>query len=670
MKQAQIISMLQHIKDYLDNASMIKDAIRGFEFSLVKGCMFLYGQFAGALNYVFKKISFYDTLDDKLWSSLSGIRGLILLIALALFGIFIFRNRGEEKSDAPVNMFYIVILMMALANITSSAVSFVHVNEVASDVTDQKNAAMQQFRETTDDVYMLGKQNWNITNYKKKKNKLGAKYLPNIDYFDINEKIEDPKKANEDELLKYRIVDNSDPGKKQYETQEIADTSGMLSSLKRIVTDSYYRWHWHPIQNIIFYILGILALAIMSIRSTVLIIRIGFDFGFLKVAGLSVFSSFTKFKELFMQFLTSFAILAATLWQYRVFQIWNDGIANAPLIPKFLMLLGGIEFLLDGPVMIQKAMGVDAGLKTSAGTLAGGLFAGKAVADKATDSAEEIAKMTSGGIGVAAGIVAGKSKGKPLNDAKKKTAKNESKDRAKDQSGDKDKQQQNNGLKTDQNKKNPQDKQNDDKSNNKDFERKSDQQQNKGLEDQPEAGKNDAPAGFKDDREEQTGKGLNDDADLQGLDGMEPPLEGGEEQSGTELPDNSDEHQQQNGRPLNDQGKNDSKEPEIPNEPQNDQSGEPLIEQSNKQDQAGKPLNEESAHDDLTQNQDKREQPENPVIKHAKTYFTNPQTRVGRVVRSYQRGQEFGQDIREYHLQKDNRGLKQKSYGNKRGDKL
>ncbi|WP_056945417.1 hypothetical protein, partial [Lactobacillus equicursoris] len=88
------------------------------------------------------------------------------------------------------------------------------------------------------------------------------------------------------------------------------------------------------------------------------------------------------------------------------------------------------------------------------------------------------------------------------------------------------------------------------------------------------------------------------------------------------------------------------------------------------QDQAGKPLNEESAHDDLTQNQDKREQPENPVIKHAKTYFTNPQTRVGRVVRSYQRGQEFGQDIREYHLQKDNRGLKQKSYGNKRGDKL
>ena len=250
------------------------------------------------------------------------------------------------------------------------------------------------------DVYELGGAGWTTEEIET------DNYLEDLKFFDENERIEDAKDVDPDGVLNYKAVNKQ--GGCGYEIKKMDEGDSFLDGfIKKMVTPTYYRWkiNWIPI--FITLIALALAVGLFVIRSGRLGIEVVFNYIWTNITAFFHIRDLRKFKQAFTEIFVGLIALASMFVLFYLYIGYNTYISNGNrhVLIQALLYVGGAWLLFDGPAIVQKQLGIDAGLSTAGGILTS-MGAAKA-ANLAMNSVEKAANTTSGIMGILSGIRAG-----------------------------------------------------------------------------------------------------------------------------------------------------------------------------------------------------------------------------------------------------------------------
>lgn len=214
-------------------------------------------------------------------------------------------------------------------------------------------------------------------------------------------------------FLKNRLISTGDGGTKVIQLRENAVPATNLGQ------QAYYRYHvnWG---------IAITTLAVTAFALVITTIKIGramFDLAFHQLYGM--FTAATdltggqRTKKVLTEIVSTFAVIFVMMVLLRMFIIYaqwaNDLERHIGIVGVILIMIAGAWALIDAPDIIQRTMGVDAGLRSGWQAMMGGYAAGKmagaggkAVGDAGSKvvktGGKAIGGSVSGGVGVARGL--------------------------------------------------------------------------------------------------------------------------------------------------------------------------------------------------------------------------------------------------------------------------
>lgn len=322
---------------------------------------------------------------------------VLFAISLVIIGYQLIFNRIRDREQLPTNILFAIAVLVLLSTmmVKLNDLSQAAVNSV--NPTEKQTVANQVLKENLTDVYLLDQTNFSDKNVK---NNIPLKY---IDKIDIVEVIDTKKVANE--ALTKRITQN--------EFSEL-DVRDIQNGFFAIWKEGYYRWGWN-FWNM-FFTLGVtgVTLLITCIKLGRILFELAFQKFFTTIVAAADLSSGQRTKQILMSIFSNFAILfiiAVTLKLYTLFTAWL--VNNSSSLTHIILLIAASWALIDGPNIVERVLGVDAGLQSGWKTIASTYMLARGAKNVASVASKAAGAATVGGVGVsaaAAGTIRGLSK--------------------------------------------------------------------------------------------------------------------------------------------------------------------------------------------------------------------------------------------------------------------
>ena len=281
----------------------------------------------------------------------------ILAISIAFLGLKIILNRQSNRKELPMNILLSVLVVTGLTTFMIKLNDITKLGVQATGVTIDKSA-VSYVKEYTTDMYKLDADNYNNIKY-------GINDISDsIDQIDITEEV-DTDNINKDnrDLYKYKLDKNGEEKKLD---------KGFLG----FGEEGYYRYvvDWIPL------IVSLIALAIalicVALKLARLMVELAFNNLFATLLAFGDIEDGRKLKEVIKHILSMFAVIwttAVMLKLYFLYVSWINSTFNdsSNTILKLILLIGGSLTVIDGPNIVEKVLGVDAGLKSGWGVVMG-----------------------------------------------------------------------------------------------------------------------------------------------------------------------------------------------------------------------------------------------------------------------------------------------------------
>lgn len=284
--------------------------------------------------------SFIDQYQPFVW--------VLFAISIVIIGYQLIFNRKQNREQLPTNVLFSIAVLVLLSTmmVKINDLSIAAVDSV--NTTETQTVAKQVIKENLTDVYLLDQ-----TGFADKSIRNNIP-VDNILKINIVEEI-DPKKVNNEALKKKE--GQSVNGEPQVEELE----NGFFSMWK----EYYYRWGW-DFWNI-FISLGVVGVALLI--TSVKLGRILFELAFKKffatiVAAIDV-SNGQRTKQILMSILSDFAVVFFIVVLLRLYIIFSGWLSlNTSGMLHIILLLSASWALIDGPNIVERVLGVDAGLQS------------------------------------------------------------------------------------------------------------------------------------------------------------------------------------------------------------------------------------------------------------------------------------------------------------------
>ncbi len=404
MKTEEILKILETFSDYLHIADFMRDAGRRVLDLLVSFLLWIVDGLTGVMSEMLDFLGFYNdnSMQGKgsLLDTLISFKAFGVGLAILAVGLVLILGKSNQTRDIPMNVLLLLLMSLMLPNIMRDGLKII--NATVGDLdTKQESIGFSTFKENLTDIYLLADGEWKTTDPKIKNNLIDRKG------FDINERITDPGDVKNGEVLKYKLVNKkSEEGKEVEELDE--GGGGVLGWLiKSTFAPKYYRWrvNWLPL------IITLSVLALSMLISLVRVGRLGIELAFNNLwANLVIFFSFRdtkRAKTVLMEIVGGFVMILSIYSMYYVFIKYNAFVfaQQSSMLAKLFAVIGGAWFIYDGPSIIQKTLGIDAGLST-AGSFVMGMGA-KTAMDKMSSVVKTAAGAGTSGTVALAGFANG-----------------------------------------------------------------------------------------------------------------------------------------------------------------------------------------------------------------------------------------------------------------------
>lgn len=351
---------------------------------------------------------FIDGYKPLIWS--------ILAISLAIIGLRIILNRKQNRDQLPTNILFsiFVIILLPFAMMTLNDITKIIVKDSASKY---ETSANEIIKNNLSDLYYLDKIDFETNGAL---NNIPSKNILNIR---INDEIDISKISSKNKDIlekKLSVLDNGE--------FEVVDLEKHWFGFD----ENYNRFN---IKSFPVVIISLLTTCITFVSVALKVARLEFELAFNKLfATIFAFADINdgkKIREIVKHIGSIFAVLITMSILIKLYVIFNAWISTSPSansldeITKLIVLIGVSLGVVDGPNIVEKIIGIDAGLKngwhammgaygaaqTAVGLAKGAKGAAKGLAKgykKAEGLADKAATGVAGGIaGAAIGAASG-----------------------------------------------------------------------------------------------------------------------------------------------------------------------------------------------------------------------------------------------------------------------
>ena len=364
----------------LELGNVFESCIRWLGWGLVTLLAKLVNGIESTSNKVYTINGFFNSSEvSQLIDKYEPLVWTILAISIGILGFRITFNRQQNRNELPSNILFSVLVVVLLSTfmtkmneITKIAIS--SINNTNQSITDTL------VKESLYDIYYLDDNGFNLEG---KKNNISADSIYNID---INEAI-DTSEVKDSDLFKKKIIFEENGDKKLVKLEK-----GWFS-----IDEMYYRYNIDFISVIIS--LGAIGVAFVCIMLKVirLLFELAFNKFFITLLAFADISDGKRLKEMVKHIIYIFIVIFITAVLTNMYMLYNswitrslvaNGLGNNGIL-KILFIVGGAIAVIDGPNLVERILGIDAGLKSSWGTL----MAGYGVARGALNSGKLLAGL-------------------------------------------------------------------------------------------------------------------------------------------------------------------------------------------------------------------------------------------------------------------------------------
>ncbi|AMN32203.1 hypothetical protein JFP55_04530 [Clostridium perfringens] len=353
----------------LELVGIFSYGLRYLGWILIQGLVKLVDGLENAVSTIYNINNFFETKEVvHFLDNYKPVLWTIFAIALAFIGFQIMFQRKRGKGQIPVNILISITIIVGLPFLMTE------LNKATKLIVDNnigtyESSAKEIVKGNLSDLYYLDSVGYKLSD---KKNNIS---LDNIMNIDINEKLEpnDLKDPMYKDVFKRKLVGDSNG-----ETSIVDLDKSFFSFLD----EDYYRYNLNFMVVIGSLLVSIIAMFCSCLKIGRILIELAFNKILATVLAFSDIGTGKKLKMVVENILSMFAILISTsvlLKLYVVFTGWlnSPDVAIENQVVKLLVLGAGSWAVIDGPNIIERIFGIDAGIKSSWGAVVAGIEGAK-----------------------------------------------------------------------------------------------------------------------------------------------------------------------------------------------------------------------------------------------------------------------------------------------------
>lgn len=353
----------------LELVGIFSYGLRYLGWILIQGLVKLVDGLENAVSTIYNINNFFETKEVvHFLDNYKPVLWTIFAIALAFIGFQIMFQRKRDKGQIPVNILISITIIVGLPFLMTE------LNKATKLIVDNnigtyESSAKEIVKGNLSDLYYLDSMGYKLSD---KKNNIS---INNIMSIDINEKLDIGKISNDKakEALKYKMIEDSSGN---------LNTQKLDKSFFSFLDEDYYRYNLNFMVVIGSLLVSIIAMFCSCLKIGRILIELAFNKILATVLAFSDIGTGKKLKMVVENILSMFAILISTsvlLKLYVVFTGWlnSPDVAIENQVVKLLVLGAGSWAVIDGPNIIERIFGIDAGIKSSWGAVVAGIEGAK-----------------------------------------------------------------------------------------------------------------------------------------------------------------------------------------------------------------------------------------------------------------------------------------------------
>ncbi|MED1040846.1 hypothetical protein P4T62_19690 [Bacillus mycoides] len=377
MKDEEILKILETFSDYLQVGDIVNYVLRWLGWFLIVGLSLVVDALEGVTDAILGIKGFFNSPEiQNFVDMLYPLFVVLLAISFLYIGYMFIMNKQMNRSQIIINIFITLSVLCLLSTGMTKVDKFTD-DAIAVVKSEQKGSLSDEIiKKNITDIAVIDENKW-----KKKEDMNPKNHIPekNIRQIDITEKIDKDFEFAKDKKL-------SDDGQEILKNKRVMDGLGVasLAELKDgwfdFFPEKYYRWHWN-FWNIFFTLLITGAtLLLVSIKLARLFYELAFNYLLANILAPADVANGQKLKAVLSNILN---IFIATIMIFLSLKLYIMGTAflhdKLNGVPYLIALAAFSMAVLDGPAVVERLFGIDIGLKSSWGMLAGGFALGKGI---------------------------------------------------------------------------------------------------------------------------------------------------------------------------------------------------------------------------------------------------------------------------------------------------
>ncbi|MGW9102773.1 pLS20_p028 family conjugation system transmembrane protein [Priestia megaterium] len=370
MKDEEILKKLHEFADYLDKGNIASYLLRKIGWGIIQVLSFLVDSLEGITNNVLGiKLFFNSPAIQDFIKEIQPFLYILWAFSFLYIGYMLIIHKKVNREQIMINIFISMAVLLLLNTGMVKADKFTDQAIDAVDLNGESTVSEKIIKQNVTDVAQFDVNDWKTPKLKEP-NKVPQN---RIDLIDITEKIDGDFKVNEKDKI-------SDEGQKIL-THKAAITPDGKEGLVKLENgwfdffpELYYRWHWNFWTIAISLFVTGMTMLFTSIKLSKLCYELGFNAILAQLVAPADVGDGQKLKTVLQNILNTFLVIIMIFISMKVYLIGMTYIAeHMEGVTTLILQIAFSIAVVDGPVMCERLFGIDAGLKSGWGAVAGGL---------------------------------------------------------------------------------------------------------------------------------------------------------------------------------------------------------------------------------------------------------------------------------------------------------
>ncbi|MFJ7471745.1 pLS20_p028 family conjugation system transmembrane protein [Peribacillus frigoritolerans] len=389
----EVARILEKFSDFLEVTNPISYMLRWIGWAIIKGLAWLVDSLSNITDSILGLKMFYDSVEiTSFVEFLIPLSVILMGFSLLYTGYQLIFQKKLDREAIIVNVFMIMFFFALIQEGMEKANQFTDKAIDALDVVEEGSISQKVIKDNMTDLAQFDVTGWNTTELKHPNRipkdrilKINITQSIDKDFELAGEKMTDTGREVYSHRLEYDDLGNA---------QKVKLDNGFFTAFK----EKYYRWNWNFWTIAI--TLGITAFTMLTIaiKLAKLFFELTFNYVLAIIIAPADIHSGQKTKQILQSILNTFLVIIMIFLSMKIYLIGTEFINDkldgvAYLIALFAFSLA----VIDGPNIVERLFGIDAGLKSSWGAVAGGYAVAKGVTGATKGAANTLKGLSSEG---------------------------------------------------------------------------------------------------------------------------------------------------------------------------------------------------------------------------------------------------------------------------------